>query len=99
MIEYLAELVVTDTADVAGPPAEVRKSRNRVRDGTARHLRRRAHHFVNFMRTLLVDESHRAGHDPDLFDECIVDVSEHVHDGVTDAEKLDIIGHLTVTPG
>ncbi len=51
------------------------------------------------MRTLLVDEIHGAGHDPDLFDERVIDVCEHVHDRVTDAEKLDIVGHLTVTPG
>ena len=99
MIEDLAELVVPDATDVRGAAAEVRESRDGIRDGAAGHLGGRAHHLVDLVRTPFVDQVHRAGDDADLLDDFVIDVRQHVNDSVADAEELDIIGHLTGPPG
>ena len=85
MVEYFAELVVPDAADVCGTPAEIGESRDRVRNGTARHFGGRSHQFVDLVSTPFVDQVHRAGHDAESLNELVIDVSEHIDDCVTDA--------------
>jgi hypothetical protein len=98
VIEYFSELVVPDAADVRGTPAEIRESRDRIGDGAARHFRGRPHHLVYLVSASFVNQVHRAGDHTDFFDEFVVDVRQHVYDCVADAEKLDVIGHLSVSP-
>ena len=99
VIEDLAELVVPDAADVCGAPTEIRESGDSVSDGAAGHFGGRAHHLVYLVRAPFVDQVHRSWDDTDPFDELMVDVRQHVDNRVADAEKLDIVGHLTGSPG
>jgi hypothetical protein len=99
VIEDLAQLVVTNAPDVGSAAAQVGEPGNGVRHRAARHLGCRPHQFVDLVRALLVDQVHRAGHHAELLDDVVIDVRKHVNDGVTDTEKLNVVAHLTKSPG
>ena len=86
MIEDFTELVVFYPPDVRGVATQVGETSNRICDRTARHFRRRAHHGVDFVGTLLVNQVHRARHDAHFFDQCIIDMCQNIDNRVADAK-------------
>ncbi len=88
MREDVAELVVSHTTHVFGASTQRRHSHDGVRGGTSRDLHTGSHGFVQLVRALPVDEGHAALGDPQTFDQAVVLVAQHVHEGVADADDI-----------
>ncbi len=86
MIENCAELIVPDPADVGRRATEIGEIGNGVGNRATGHFGCRAHHRVDFVSALLVDQCHRASHDADLIEEIILNVGEDIDDRVADTE-------------
>ena len=86
MNENLTQLIVGNPSDVGGIAAQVGKVGNRIGDRPAGHLGGRSHHLVNFVRPSFVDQRHRSPWCPDAVKQVVIDMGQHVHNGIADAE-------------
>jgi hypothetical protein len=97
--ERRAERVVLDLADEGRTRAEARDTRNRIGARAARGFDRRPHRSVDRFRARFVDQRHPALVHPVLDEEIVLGARNHVHDGVADAEDIELKGHRRTPAG
>ena len=88
MLVDVAELVVAHLADELGEAAEGDDPRGGVGGAPARRLDAGTHGVVHLGGALGVDQVHRALHQPELGEQVVVGMGEHVDEGVADGEDV-----------
>ncbi len=93
MIEDATKLILPDPANIGRGATKIGEAGDGIGDRSARHFGCRAHRRIDFARAIEVHQRHGAAHGADLLQKCVIDVSQHVDDGIADAEQLDGMIH------
>lgn len=87
--EDVAEIVVTNFADVCRSTTETGDATHGVRSRSSAHFDGSAEFSIQVKRPIGIDESHRTLHQFLMMDEVLVRVGDHVHQSISDSDDIE----------